>query len=48
VEPSPHVFAWAEKFFAHYAPGEDAERLTFRAQWLFYPDAQEQEKEETR
>jgi hypothetical protein len=25
VEPSPHVFAWAEEFFAHYAPGEDAQ-----------------------
>jgi hypothetical protein len=27
VEPSPHVFAWAEEFFTHYAPGEDAKRL---------------------
>jgi hypothetical protein len=23
----PYVFAWAEEFFAHYAPGEDAKRL---------------------
>jgi hypothetical protein len=22
VEPSPHVFAWAEEFFAHYAPAK--------------------------
>jgi hypothetical protein len=48
VEPSPHVFAWAEEFFAHYAPGEDAQRLASRAQWPFDPDAQEQEREETR
>jgi hypothetical protein len=48
VEPSPHVFAWAEEFFTHYAPGEDAKRLASRAQWPFDPDAQEQEKEETR
>jgi hypothetical protein len=47
VEPSPHVFAWAEEFFAHYAPGEDAKRLASRAQWPFDPDAQEQEKGNT-
>src|ERR1700733_4068379 len=48
VEPSAHVSAWAEEFFARYAPGEDAKRFASRAQWPFDPDEQEQEKEETR
>ena len=34
VKPSPQVFAWAEEFFAHYAPGEDAKRLASPAQCL--------------
>jgi hypothetical protein len=47
-EPSAHVFAWAEEFFAHYASSEEARRFASRAQWPFGPGAQEQEKEETR
>jgi hypothetical protein len=47
VEPSPHVCAWAEEFFAHYVPGEDAKRFAFRAQWPFDPDDKNKKKRTT-